>query len=125
MTMDLIVVPPTEELRSLAATMITRRVHSVVVAHPIERGANPRSGWQVVSDLDVLEHRNDLSVVAGSIARTAPLVVSGEEMVARAAQLLAEHRVGHLLVTGFDGEPLGIASSLDVLRGLLSGPVSS
>lgn len=122
MSMDLIVVPPTSTLREIGEIMTRSRVHSVVVAHPVGQGSDLRGGWQVVSDLDLLEHRGALDEPAASIARTPPLVVTGSESVARCAELLVQHRAGHLLVSGFDGDPVGIASSLDLVRGLAQAP---
>ena len=119
MSKEIIVVSPGSSLGSVARTMLDRHVHSVVVAHPRAIAADPRTGWQVVSALEVLEARADPASPVGTIARSPALIVTEDETVTRAADLLSQHRVGHLLVTRFDGHPVGIVSSLDLLRGLV------
>lgn len=69
---------------------------------------------------DVLRHKGDKVVVIGP-----------DESVRRLLDLLAEHRVGALVVAGGSGAVEGIVSERDVVRGLhregeavLNGPVS-
>lgn len=124
MSTDLITVGPTVRLRRVGAIMAAQRVHAVVVAQPLARAADHRGGWKVVSDLDLLRHRGELDATAGSIARTAPIVVGEGESVARCAALLADHGTAHLLVAGFDGDPVGIASSLDLLQAMTAAPLT-
>lgn len=52
---------------------------------------------------------------AGDVAGTELPTVTPDDRLARAAQLMAEHEVTHLLVvTPSTGAPLGVLSSLDV-----------
>ena len=98
-------------LAEVAAVMAEHRVHAVVVT----TAASSRPVG-VVSDLDVVagaasgEEPN-----AGQAAATEPLVVSANERLDRAAQLMAEHAVSHLVVLDpASGLPIGILSTLDV-----------
>lgn len=68
---------------------------------------------------DVLRHKGDKVVTIGP-----------DDTVRRLLELLAEHRVGALVVTGGSGAVEGIVSERDVVRGLhregeavLNGPV--
>jgi CBS domain-containing protein len=52
---------------------------------------------------------------AGDAAATEPLVVSADEPLRSAAQLMSEHGVSHLVVVdGAGGYPLGVLSTLDI-----------
>jgi CBS domain-containing protein len=98
-------------LREAARIMATYRMHSVVV---FDLDGGP---WGVVSDLDLvaaagedLERRT-----VGDVARTELVTVSGGESLARAAQLMKERKVAHLVVVqSDDGHPVGVLSTLDV-----------
>lgn len=118
MSMELITVQPSVTLREIAGTMVRSRVHSVVLSCPTGPAADHRGAWRVISDLDLLDHRGNLDAPAATVARAAPLVVSADESVERCAALLSEHGTGHVLVCGFDGDPVGIASTLDLLGSL-------
>jgi CBS domain-containing protein len=53
------------------------------------------------------------------VARTEVLTVRPEESLERAAQLMAEHDVTHLVVIQpHSGQPVGIVSALDVAGAL-------
>jgi CBS domain-containing protein len=112
-------------LRGVARLLATKRIHCVAVAdHPPANVAD----WAVVSDLDLVTAAatDDLdSRTAGEIAATEALVVSAAEPLQRAAQLMAEHQVAHLLVVdAAGGRPVGVLSTLDV-AGLLAGSEAS
>jgi CBS domain-containing protein len=98
-------------LREAARMMATYRIHAIVV-FDLEGGP-----WGVASDLDLVAaagqdlDRRTVSEVAG----TKLVSVRAEESLARAAELMAEHRVAHLVVVHpDDGHPVGILSTLDV-----------
>jgi CBS domain-containing protein len=48
------------------------------------------------------------------------VTTSRSESVSRAAELMREHSVTHLLVTG-RGVPVGVISTLDLIRAVASG----
>jgi CBS domain-containing protein len=59
---------------------------------------------------------------AGAVAGTSVPCIGSRDPLTRAAQLMAEHDVSHLLVVGdADGHPEGVLSSLDVAMVLAAG----
>jgi CBS domain-containing protein len=106
---------PDTPLREIARTMATRHIHAVVVSTAPEHGTPP--AWSVVSSLDlvagVLKYGEE--VCAGDVAASEPARVSSDDSLSRAAQLMAEHGVNHLIVVNAqDGHPVGVLSTLDV-----------
>lgn len=94
--------------------MASRRVHCVVVA---DEPADADSLWGIVSDLDLVAAAGvrDLDEqTAGAAAATAALTVGPGETVQRAAQLMTEHGVTHLVVVDAMRRPVGVLSTLDV-----------
>ena len=108
---------PGTSLRDVARIMATYRIHSVVVSE-MEGGR----ALGVISDRDLAvaaaQGRHD--VTAGQLARVEPVTVAADDSLARAAQLMAEHEVSHLVVIqAHSGHPVGILSALD-LAGVLA-----
>ncbi len=109
--------PASATLAEVAERMATQRIHCVVV--PREHGgtSGPEGGWGVVSDIDLVgaagARQTDLT--AGGIAATPPVTVDRDEPLSRAAQLMSENAVAHLLVVaaGHD-RPVGVISTLDI-----------
>jgi CBS domain-containing protein len=103
---------PEAPLAEVAAIMAKHRVHAVAVTD----GERSRPA-AVVSDLDVvtaIASRRDPS--AAQSAATEPLTVSADERLDRAAQLMVEHGVAHLVVVDdADGHPIGVLSTLDIV----------
>jgi CBS domain-containing protein len=98
-------------LADVAEIMSVNRVHAVAVT---DHGHTRPIG--VVSDLDVVA-----AVAAGTdtsarqIAATQPLAVSADEPLVRAAQLMTEHALTHLVVLdAAGGYPVGVLSALDI-----------
>jgi predicted transcriptional regulator len=108
-------------LSDVARIMAEHRVHCVVVEEP---GADTADSWTVVSDIDLVAaaaaDRLD-EPVAGRVAATWVPQIDGNESLMRAAQLMAERDVSHLVVVGAaTGRPEGILSTLDVAAVLSS-----
>jgi CBS domain-containing protein len=106
---------PSTPLADVALIMATHRVHCVVV-HDDELPGT--SAWSVVSDRDLVaaaaEDRLD-EPTAGTVAGTSVPRIGSDEPLSRAAQVMAEHDVSHLVVVGeASGRPEGILSTLDV-----------
>jgi CBS domain-containing protein len=103
--------PPDAPLGEVAGLMAKHRVHAVAISNG--DGARPAA---VVSDLDVIAAiASGQEPSAAQAAATEPLVVSAEERLARAAQLMAEHAVSHLVVLdAADGHPIGVIATSDV-----------
>ncbi len=113
---------PETPLSDVAALMAERQVHSVVVSD-LKPSASA-NGWGVISDLDLIEaiSLGSAGQTAAEIAGTEPITVSAEDPLQRAAQLMVEHDVTHLLVLGSgSSEPAGVVSTLDIARVLAVG----
>jgi CBS domain-containing protein len=98
-------------LGEVAGIMATHRVHAVAVTS--NGGTRPIG---IVSDLDVAAAAaGGEETTALQAAATEPLAVSAAERLHRAAQLMAEHGISHLVVLdASSGHPAGILSTLDV-----------
>jgi CBS domain-containing protein len=102
-----------ESLAVVARLMADHRVHSIVVTD--ERSQAP-SLWGVVSDLDLVAAASVRELeeqVAGAAAVTPALMIAPDDTLQRAAQLMVEHAVAHLVVVE-GGRPVGVVSTLDV-----------
>ncbi len=102
---------PDAPLAEVASIMSEHRVHAVAVVD--REGGKPVA---VVSDLDVVAAAaSGAEPSALQAAATEPLAVSARESLHRAAQLMAEHGVAHLVVLdAASGYPVGVLSTLDV-----------
>ncbi|HEX5192053.1 MAG TPA: CBS domain-containing protein [Solirubrobacteraceae bacterium] len=98
-------------LDEIAGIMATHRVHAVAIADP---DGSRLAG--VASDLDVVAAMTTCEQpTARQVAATEPLAVSSDERLDRAAQLMAEHGVAHLVVLdAAGGYPVGVLSTLDL-----------
>jgi CBS domain-containing protein len=112
--------PPETPLRDVAWMMSVYRIHAVVVYG--EPGKDSAELWGVVSDLDLVEAAAAGEVdsrTAAEIAGTPLLMVEPTDTLRRAAQIMSEHEVAHLVVIErSSGRPLGVLSTLDVARSL-------
>ena len=110
-------------MTEVARTMATNRIHCVVVWNEPARNEAAEL-WGVVSDLDLIKvaATEDLSArTAGGSATTPALMVAPDETLRRAAQLMAEHEVTHLVVVDpATTKPVGALSTLD-LAAVVSG----
>jgi CBS domain-containing protein len=98
-------------IREAARIMATYRIHSIVVFDLV---GGP---WGLLSDLDLVRAADeDLDKrTVGEVASMEFVTVPGKESLARAARLMAERGVSHLVVVSpDDGHPLGVLSTLDV-----------
>lgn len=102
-------------LSKVAQMMVGHRIHCVVVNSRDEQGPLP---WGVVSDLDLVAavaNEQDEETAAGRIAATPAVTVGVREPLRRAAQLMTEHGVTHLVVVAGE-RPVGVVSTLDLAR---------
>ena len=102
---------PVLPLSDVAAVMAKNRVHAVAITEP---GASRPLG--VVSDREVVAAvATGVQLSAGEAVSSEQPTVSANERVRRAAQLMSEHGVSHLVVVdAAGGFPVGIVSSLDI-----------
>ncbi len=107
---------PETPLRDVARILATRHIHCLVVTGGGEPGT--QATWGVISGLDIAGAAAEAGFeerTAGEIAATEPVRVKLDDPLARAAQLMIEHQVHHLVVVGADGaRPVGVLSTLDV-----------
>lgn len=106
---------PGASLADIARILAEKRIHCVIVSGIQHTRGGERLAWGAISDRDVMRAlvaaRGDTT--AGKIAATEIVTVEPSESVDRAAQLMAEHDVSHLVVVQ-RGFPVGVISSLDV-----------
>jgi CBS domain-containing protein len=104
-------------LGEVAGMMAKYRVHAVVVNDP--ETSRP---FGVVSEIDVASAvASGEEPCAHEMAATEALAISARESLDRAAQLMSEHSVSHLVVLdSASGHPIGILSALD-LAGVYAG----
>ena len=103
---------PDSTLREVARVMATYRVHSVVISET--QGDRP---WGIVSDVELAAAaNNDVDKIrARDIGRGEVVTVSPDDGLGRAARLMADHGVSHLVVVQpHSGQPVGVLSTLDI-----------
>ena len=108
---------PDTSLRDVARIMATYRIHSVVVSE-MEGG----NAIGVISDVDLAAAavQDSRPGTAAELARAEPVSVAADDSLSRAAQLMSEHEVSHLVVVQpHSGHPVGVLSALD-LAGVLA-----
>ena len=106
-----------ESLAVVARLMADHRVHSVVVT---DEPSDAPSLWGVVSDLDLVAAASVRELeeqVADAAAATPALTIAPDDTLQRAAQLMVEHALTHLVVVD-RGRPVGVLSTLDVADAL-------
>jgi CBS domain-containing protein len=107
-------------LREVARMMALYRIHAVVAFGDDTDDVSGPGLWGVVSDLDLVQAAasGELdSRTAGGTAVTPVVMVSADDTVARAAQLMSEHEIAHLVVVDQHSKrPTGVLSTLDVAR---------
>ena len=112
-------------LRAIAELMASYHVHAVVVETAgVESGAASGQGWGIVSDVELARAaaRGELQATAGELAGSGAMFIGPAEPLRRAAELMSEHRVSHLIVsTAPTTRPVGIISTLDLAVALAWG----
>jgi CBS domain-containing protein len=107
---------PETPLSEVARIMASKHIHCLVVAR--KAGHDEPPAWRMISSLDLVAAAADSSAQrtsAGDAAAGEPVTVSTNDRLTWAAQLMAEHRIEHLLVLGAqDGRPAGVLSTLDI-----------
>jgi CBS domain-containing protein len=107
-------------LSAVAEMMAKHRVHCIVGFGDVTE--DDTRLWGLISDLDLVAvaAAEDLDGrTAGGSAATEVVTVGPHESLRRAAQLMSEHGVAHLLVADPDSDkPLGVISTLDVVAAL-------
>jgi CBS domain-containing protein len=109
-------------LRTVARMMALYRVHAIVAFGEDTDDADGPGLWGVVSDLDLVQAALSGELedhTAGGAAITPALVVAPDDTVRRAAQLMSEHEVAHVVVVDRETtRPVGVLSTLDIARAI-------
>ena len=122
----LISCPLDTPLRTVARMMATYRVHAILVTAHGEEALPGGGPWGIVSDTDLIRaaETGDVDELeARTIASTPVAGIDSSDELARAAKLMVEHDLTHLIVVErHSGRPFGVLSTLDVARALAGFP---
>jgi CBS domain-containing protein len=111
MASPVITCPAATPLIAVARIMATRHVHAVAV---VDEGAGPLD-WAIVSDRAVAASGASAEgKTAGDVAEQPREAAEADWPLDRAARLMAEHGVTHLVVVDAHGRPAGMLSTLDL-----------
>jgi CBS domain-containing protein len=106
--------------------MATYRVHAILVTAHGEDELPGGGQWGIVSDADLLRASDSYdvdSVKARTLAAQPVVTIASSEQLGRAAALMVDRDVSHLIVIeSRSGRPLGVLSTLDVARALARFP---
>ncbi len=124
MRVGVITCRPETHLSDVAKMMVGYDVHSVVVAD-----VDPQRGlWGIVTSLDLARVAGDLAAVtAREVATTDLTTIRSNEPLRRAAEIMADRGITHLIVLQPDSDdPVGVISAREPrwgpgLRPVLSG----
>jgi CBS domain-containing protein len=98
---------PDARVNEIADLLAAHRVHCLVV----RAIAGGRLTWGMISDMDLMRavDAGDGSLTAAQLAATESLMIDSAESVERAARLMVEHDVSHLIVSE-SGAAVGVVS---------------
>ena len=107
---------PDTDLTTVARLMATNHVHAVVVSgtEPSPHGGE-HLAWGLVTALDLLNATlpGVGAPEAGALASTEIVTDDAAEPLDRAAQVMVEHQLTHVIVVS-GGRPVGVVSTLDI-----------
>jgi CBS domain-containing protein len=111
----LIACPATAPLGDVAAALVERRAHTVMVAG--------EGGWAFVSDMDLIAGalRGEPAPTAGEMASIGLTMVRFDATLELAASLVVESRAGHVVAVDGEGFPIGVVSTLDLVGVVAAG----
>jgi CBS domain-containing protein len=122
----LITCAPDSSLRTIARMMATYRVHAILVTSHGDEELAGGSPWGIVSDADLLRATKSGDIdeqQARTLAAQPVVTIPSSEALSRAAQLMVDSDVSHLIVIESRSErPIGVLSTLDVARALAGFP---
>jgi CBS domain-containing protein len=108
----IITCPPNAPFADVASVLVERRTHSAMVLR--------EGDMAFVTDIDLVAAalRGWPLPTARELAGTGIAVVTEHTTLEHAAPLVAETAVGHIVVVDPDGFPVGVVSTLDVVRAM-------
>lgn len=114
--------PLETSLRDVARMMALYRVHAIVALGEDTDETDGPGLWGVVSDLDLVQSASAGELedhTAGGTAVTPLVVIAPDDTLQRAAQLMSEHEVTHVVVVDRETtRPVGVVSTLDIAQAL-------
>jgi CBS domain-containing protein len=111
---------PDASLTTVARMMASNHVHSIVVSDTLTGEAGESRPWGIVQDVDLVGAGPEAeSLTAADVSTSDVVTVDRDETVARAAELMAQHRTSHLIVVDSAEHPIGVISTLD-LAGIIA-----
>lgn len=120
MRMGVVTCRPQTPLRDVAGIMVGYQIHSVVV-DDAQASLHP---WGIVTDLDIATAaKHEIAgMTAGEVIRSKLVTVPADETLERAAELMSEHQVSHLMaVQPETGRPVGVISALGLAAVVAAG----
>lgn len=110
---------PETRLVDVARMMAGYGIHSVVVEDVQGKGGL----WGIVTSLDLTRSANRLEgLTAGDVASTDLVTIASNEPLERAAKLMADHGIAHLVaVQPESGRPAGMISARGIAAALAYG----
>jgi CBS domain-containing protein len=119
MRIGVITCQPDTRLVDVARIMVGYDVHSIVVSDVRAHGR----AWGIVTTLDLARVADELdSLTAGDVASTDLVTVPANESLERAAELMAEHGITHLIaVQPETDQPVGMISARGMAAALAYG----
>lgn len=108
---------PDADVPSVAAALADHRIHALAVGDTARRGtAGEQIVCRMLDAMDVVRAAaaRQPDVTAIQLAATERLTIDETEDMRRAAQLMAEHSLSHLVVVDRLTGPVGVVSTLDV-----------
>jgi CBS domain-containing protein len=118
MNVGLVTCRPETSLGDVARMMTGYGMHAIVVSDV--PGGN--RAWGIVTSLDLARAGDRLRErSAGDVAQTDLVTVGSDEPLVRAAQLMAEHRISHIVVVQPGGDqPVGVISTSAITAAIAS-----
>ncbi len=109
-------------LRTVAEMMAAHRVHCIVGFGDVTE--DDTQIWGLISDLDLINvaaYEGLEGRAAGGVASTEVVTIFPGDSLLKAARLMSDHRITHLLVLDEGADrPVGVLSTLDLARALAS-----
>ena len=116
---------PSAGLGEVAAAMAEHGIHCVVAIDEGPPGEDDDRLWGVVSDLDLMRGMaSPMDLDAGNLAELDVATAAPEDSLEDAARTMARRGVAHLVVVA-EGRPVGVISTLDLMRAVGDGSSSA
>ncbi|MGI0485228.1 CBS domain-containing protein [Pantanalinema rosaneae CENA516] len=122
MSYEVVSAPATTTVLDLTQRMIQHRISSVVLTRTLPDATNPANLYPVgmITERDIVQYQAlelDLTELSAEAVMSTPLFsVHPSDPLLKAQQLMQQHRIRRLVVTGNQGELKGIVTQGNLLR---------